>query len=179
MASWIRSACACSRLTRLLPEMRIVECSQPVEEIDTEVLVLFHLEDEPAPRGRLGRVDWILCGSLSRLRARRKFAGERGATALLAPAGKLKAGGVLVVGLGRRADLSLAALYRLSYQAAQAILNLRCTHVAMEPPFRAFPRDAPLHVQQTFVEGFLAELRRGQPNAAFALTLLTSATGGQ
>ncbi len=159
--------------------MQIVESSQSVEEIDAEVLILFHLEDEPAPRGRLGRVDWILCGSVSRLRARRKFAGERGATALLAPAGKLKAGRVLVVGLGHRADLSLVALYRLSYQAAQAILNLRCTHVAMEPPFRVFPREAPLHVQQTFVEGFMAELRRGQPNAAFAVTVLTSAPGGQ
>jgi hypothetical protein len=158
--------------------MQIVESGQPIEEIDAEALILFHLEDEPAPRGRLGLVDWILCGSVSRLRARRKFAGERGATALFAPAGKLKAGRILVVGLGRRADLSVVALYRLSYQAAQAILNLRCTHVAMEPPFRAFPRDAPVHVQQTFVEGFTAELRRGQPNAAFVVTLLTSANGG-
>ncbi len=179
MAYWIRSAYACSRLNRLLPEMQILESSQPIEEIDAEMLLLFHLQDELAPRGRLGQVDWMLCGSVSRLRARRKFAGERGATALLAPAGKLKADRVLVVGLGHRADLSLVALYRMSYQAAQATLNLRCTHVAMEPPFRAFPRGAPVHVQQTFVEGFLAELRRGRPDAAFAVTLLTSANGGQ
>jgi len=157
--------------------MQILESRQPIEEIDAEVLLLFHLEDEPAPRGRLGQVDWILCGAVSRLRARGKFAGERGATALLAPSGKLKVSRILVVGLGRQADLSMVALYRLSYQAAQAILHLRCTRVAMEPPFRAFPREAPVQVQQAFLEGFMAELRRGQPDASFAVTLLTSPNG--
>jgi hypothetical protein len=157
--------------------MQISESSQPIEEIDAEVLVLFHLEDEPAPRGRLGQVDWILCGAVSRLRARGKFAGELGTTALLMPSGKLRVSRILVVGLGRQADLSMVALYRLSYQAAQAILHLRCTRVAMEPPFRAFSREAPAHVRQAFVEGFMAELRRGQPDAAFAVTLLTSGNG--
>jgi hypothetical protein len=157
--------------------MQIVESSQPIEEIEAEVLVLFHLEDEPAPRGRLGQVDWILCGAVSRLRARGKFAGERGTTALLAPNGKFKVSRILVVGMGRQADLSMVALYRLSYQAAQAILNLRCTHVAMEPPFRAFPREAPIHVQQTFLDGFMAELRRGQPTTSFAVTVLASPGG--
>jgi hypothetical protein len=158
--------------------MQIVESNQPIEEIEADVLVLFHVEDEPAPRGRLGRVDWILCGAVSRLRARGKFAGQRGATALLGPNGKLKANRVLVVGLGRQADLSMVALYRLSYRAAQVILGLRCTQLAMEPPFRAFPDEAPARIQQTFLEGFLAELRRGQPDASFALTLLVSGNGG-
>jgi len=157
--------------------MQILESTQPIEEVNAEVLVLFHLEDEPAPRGRLGQVDWILCSAVSRLRARGKFAGERGATALLAPSGKLKVGRILVVGLGRQADLSMVILYRLSYQAAQAILNLRCTHVAMELPFRAFPREAPIHVHQALLEGFTAELRRGQPDASFAVTLLASSSG--
>lgn len=178
MVSWTRSACTCGPLNKPPPEMQIVESSQPIEEIDAEVLVLFHLEDEPAPRGRLGQVDWILCGTVSRLRARGKFAGERGATALLVPNRKLKADRILVVGLGHQADLSMVALYRLSYQAAQAILDLHCTHVAMEPPFRAFPHEAPARIQQAFLEGFMAELRRGQPDASFAVTLLVSPNGG-
>jgi len=158
--------------------MQIQESNQPIEEIGAEVLILFHLEDEPAPRGRLGQVDWILCGAVSRLRARRKFSGERGATALLAPNGKLKVDRILVVGLGRQADLSMVALYRLSYQAAQTILDLRCTQVAMEPPLRAFPREAPARIREAFLEGFLAELRRGQPDAPFAITLLAQPNGG-
>jgi hypothetical protein len=158
--------------------MPIVESSQPIEEIEADVLLLFHVEDEPAPRGRLGQVDWILCGAVSRLRARGKFAGERGATALLVPNGKLKADRVLVVGLGRQTELSMVALYRLSYQTAQVILNLRCTRVAMEPPSRAFPQEAPARIRDTFLEGFMAELRRGQPDASFAVTLLVSGNGG-
>jgi hypothetical protein len=157
--------------------MEIRETSDPLEEIGADILMLFHLEDEPAPRGRLGQVDWILCGAVSRLRARGKFAGERGATALLSPNGKLKAEKVLVVGLGPQADLSLVALYRLSYQAAQTILHLGCTRVALEPPFRAFPREAPTRIQQAFLEGFLAELGRGRPGTPFSITLLPRMNG--
>jgi hypothetical protein len=157
--------------------MQIRESNQSIEEIEAEVLLLFHLEDEPAPRGRLGKVDWILCGALSRLRARGKFAGERGGTALLSPNGKLKADRVVVVGLGRQADLTLVGLYRMSYQAAQTVLSLRCTNVAMEMPFRAFPREAAPRIREAFLEGFLAELRRGQPDAAFTVTLLAAPNG--
>ncbi len=157
--------------------MQILESNQPVEDIEADVLLLFHLQDEPSPRGRLGRVDWILCGALSRLRARGKFAGERGASALLAPAGKLKVGCILVLGLGRQADLSLVALYRLSYQAAETVGGLRCARIAMEPPYRALSQESPAHLQQTFLEGFIAELRRGQPDAPFILTLLAPGNG--
>ena len=157
--------------------MEIRETTAPVEEVSADILILFHSEDEPAPRGRLGLVDWLLCGAISRLRARQKFAGIWGTTALLSSEGKLKAGMVLVVGLGRRDEMSLVALYRLSYQAAQAILRLRCTHVAMEPPYRAFPREAPARIREAFLEGFLAELRRGRPDASFSVTVLSPPNG--
>jgi hypothetical protein len=157
--------------------MQIRETTDPLEEIPAEVLVLFHLEDEPTPRGRLGHVDWILCGAVSRLRVRGKFAGEQGATVLLSSNAKLKAGKVLVVGLGRQAELSTIALYRLSYQAAQTILQLGCVHIALEPPFRAFPGEVPTRVRQAFLEGFLAELVRGRPDTAFSVTILPPPNG--
>ncbi len=157
--------------------MQIREGGDPLEEIDADVLVMFHLEDEPAPRGRLGWVDWILCGAISRLRAKGKFAGERGANVLLSPSGKLRARMILVIGLGRQADLSMVALYRLSYLAAHTILALGCTQVAMEPPFRAFPREAPIRIRQALLEGFTAELDRGRPDASFTLTVLSPRGG--
>lgn len=157
--------------------MQLSEAQDPLEEIDADILVLFHLEDEPAPRGRLGRVDWLLCSAVSRLRARGKFAGERGATALLSPDGKLKADRVLVFGLGRLADLSRTSLYRLSYQAALTILGLQCTRIALEPPFRGFPLESPDRIRRAFLEGFLAELGRGRPDAPFAITLLPPPNG--
>jgi hypothetical protein len=157
--------------------MQIREASDPLEELDADVVVLFHLEDEPAPRGRLGWVDWILCGAVSRLRARGKFAGERGANVLLSPNGKLCARMILVIGLGLQADLSMVALYRLSYLAAQTTLDLGCTQVALEPPFRAFPREAPTRIRQAFLEGFTAELGRGRPDADFRVTVLSPPDG--
>ncbi len=157
--------------------MEIREANNPLEEIEADVLVLFHPEDEPAPRGRLGWVDWILCGAVSRLRARGKFAGERGANVLLSPSGKLRVKMILVIGLGRQADLSMMALYRLSYLAAQAILALGCTRVAMEPPSRAFPRETPTRIRHAFLEGFTAELKRGRPDASFTVAVLSPPNG--
>ncbi len=158
--------------------MDIQETTERLDEIPAEVLVLFHLEDEPAPRGRLGWVDWILGSVVSRLRARGKFAGERGSTALLSTDSKLRAERILLLGLGSRHDLSLSALYRLSYQAAQTILNLRCTRIVLDIPVRAFPQQSPERIRRAFLEGFTAELQRGRPGAPFSLTLLAPPNGG-
>jgi hypothetical protein len=157
--------------------MEIRETSDLLEEVPADILVLFHLADEPAPRARLGRVDWILGSAVSRLRARGKFAGERGASALLSPNGKIKAERILVFGLGHQADLSMPALYRLSYQAAHTILNLRCVSIALDLPFRAFPLSPPDRIRHAFLEGFQAELKRGRPDAPFAITLLPPENG--
>jgi hypothetical protein len=155
--------------------MAVLDATEPVEQIRAEVLALFHTEDEPVPRGRLGWVDWILLSGLSRLRARGKFSGQRGATALLTPEQKLKAERVLVIGLGPCADLSMTALYRLSYQTAQAILALGCTSIALELPYRAFPGESPQRIRQAFLEGFTAELKRGRPADEFTVLVLPPA----
>lgn len=152
--------------------MEIRETSDLLQEVPAEVLVFFHLADELAPRGRLGWVDWILGSAISRLRARGKFAGERGTSALLSPNGKIKAERILVLGLGNQADLSMPALYRLSYQAAHAILNLRCVVIVLDLPFRAFPLSPPDRIRRAFLEGFQAELKRVRPEAPYTITLL-------
>jgi hypothetical protein len=155
--------------------MTPVEISAPVESVPADLLVLFHVADEPAPRGRLGRVDWLLCGAVSRLRVRGRFHGERGERVLLVPNGKLRAARVLVVGVGRRDDFGLNALYRLSYDVAQAILDLRCDAVALDVPAAGGPQESPERIRQAFLEGFLAELQRGRRGApAIQVTLLTS-----
>jgi len=57
---------------------------------------------------------------------------------------------------------------------AEAVLRLRCTRVAVEPPFRVFPRDTAERLHQAFLEGFVAELRRGVPEDQLAITVLAS-----
>jgi hypothetical protein len=144
----------------------------PIEEVRAEVLVCFHPQDEPTPRERLGRLDWILLSPVSRLRARGKFAGARGQSALVAPGGKIKAERVLVMGLGERADFSWTAYYRLSYQTAQAVLDLRATRIALDLPYRMLPRDSPERLRRAFLEGFNAELARGRPGVDFTVIVL-------
>ncbi len=153
------------------------DAGERLEEIRTDVLVLFHPEDEPAPRERLGRLDWILLGALSRLRARGKFTGERGTSALLSPNKKLRAERILVMGVGRRADLSMTALYRLSYETARTVLDLHCSQISLDLPFRLFPRESPEKLRQAFLEGFAAELKRGRPDMEFSVSTLPPRNG--
>jgi hypothetical protein len=152
--------------------MPAAEISAPVESVAADLLVLFHLEDEPAPRGRLGRVDWLLCGAVSRLRVRGKFRGERGGRALFLAEPSLQAPRVLVLGLGRRADCTLNFLYRLSYEAARAVLDLGAGAIVLDIPTRAFAHEPPERVRRAFLEGFLAELKRGRPEAACSVAVL-------
>ncbi len=152
--------------------MQTQEPVEPVEEVSADVLVLHYFEDEPAPRGRLGHVDWLLLSAVSRLRARGKFLGKRGTTALLFPQRKLRADRVLVLGLGRSGEFSKTALYRLSYHAAQIVLNLGCTSIAMDLPYGAFPQEPPECIRRDFMEGFIAELRRHRPDTEFSINLL-------
>jgi hypothetical protein len=152
--------------------MHTREVSERLEAVRTDVLVLFHVEDEPAPRGQLGRLDWILLGAVSRLRARGRFTGEWGTTALLSPGQKFKAERVLVMGVGRRAECSLTHLYRLSYETARTVLNLGCRQIALDLPFRLFPHEPPERFRRAFLEGFTAELERGRPDVEFSVSTL-------
>jgi hypothetical protein len=158
--------------------MELQNATAPLENISADILVCFDLADEPAPRGRLGRIDWILLSALSRLRVRGKYAAERGTSALLASSGKFAADWVLVMGLGRRAELTLTGLYRLSYQTAETVLKLRRTRIALDLPLRGFPTESPIRIRRAFLEGFLAELQRGWPEASFSVAVLPPETGG-
>jgi hypothetical protein len=157
--------------------MEVCDAGERLEGIRTDVLVFFHPEDEPAPRGRLGRLDWILLGALSRLRARGKFAGERGSSALLSPNQKVKAERILVMGLGRREGLSMAAFYRLSYTTARTVLDLGCCRILLDLPFRLFPHEPSEKLRQAFLEGFAAELKRGRPNVEFSISTFAPSDG--
>jgi hypothetical protein len=42
----------------------------------------------------------------------------------------------------------------------------------VEPPYRAFPRDTALRLHRAFLEGFVAELRRGLPEEPLAITVI-------
>jgi hypothetical protein len=72
----------------------------------------------------------------------------------------------------------MTALYRLSYQAAETVLRLRQPRIALDLPLRGFPTEPPVRIRQAFLEGFLAELQRGWPEASFTVSLLPPEQGG-
>jgi hypothetical protein len=152
--------------------MDVREAGESIAELQGEVLILFTLAEEPAPRGRLGWVDWVLLSPLSRLHARGRFSATRGGSTLLAPEGKLRVERVLVVGLGSREERSLTNLYRLSYQVAQTILSLGCRQIVLDLPYRDFPTEPWKRLRRAFLEGFTAELRRGRPDVEFSVSTL-------
>jgi hypothetical protein len=69
-------------------------------------------------------------------------------------------------------DFSKTAFYRLSYQAAQILLDLGCTRIALDLPYRLFPQEPPEKIRRDFLEGFTAELQRGRPEVDFSVTTL-------
>lgn len=71
-----------------------------IERVASDAAVVSLFEGDRPLRGEAGRVDWRLCGALSRLLARGVMTGAVGDAALLPSFGRLRASRVLVLGLG-------------------------------------------------------------------------------
>lgn len=106
----------------------------PIEEIPGDLLVLFHFEDTPVPRGSLGKVDWYLCGAVSRLSVDRRFTGALGTVALLHPAGKFQVQKILVFGLGPRAHLTLSEVETAATHLRNTINGLQAREILLALP---------------------------------------------
>jgi len=113
--------------------------SSCLEQVPGEVLVLFHFEDQRLPRGPLARADWILNGLVSRLLYLGKFQGRRGESLLLSTSNKFSVDKVLVLGLGRRSDLSGEGLIEGYSSAVTASAKMRVRRIALTLPEEIFP----------------------------------------
>ena len=90
-------------------ELSIEVAGEPLERAMADLLVAPLFADERPLRGAAGRVDWRLCGQLSRLVAQRRLVGEPGEAALLVAFAGLRASRLLVVGAGPRAQAAAEA----------------------------------------------------------------------
>jgi len=116
-----------------------------LEEVPGEVLILFHFEDQLLPRGPLARVDWILNGLVSRLLYLDKFSGHRDEFLLLSTSGKFSAERALVLGLGRKSDLTWDALLGAYSSAISASVRMKARKIGLTLPqeaYAALPRQA-------------------------------------
>ncbi|HET7319375.1 MAG TPA: M17 family peptidase N-terminal domain-containing protein, partial [Nitrospirota bacterium] len=83
---------------------------QDVTKVESEAVVVGFFEDVRPLKGLAGRLDWLLCGSLSSLLISKKLRGSLGEVALLTSRGKVPAQKVFLVGLGPASGFTLPAL---------------------------------------------------------------------
>jgi hypothetical protein len=83
---------------------------QDIKKLETEALIVGFYENVRPLKGLAGQLDWLLCGSLSRLVLNRKVCGSIGEAALLTSRGKVPAQKLFLVGLGPSEAASRASL---------------------------------------------------------------------
>ena len=81
--------------------------TEAVDRAKVDLVVAGFFADELPPRGPAGRVDWRLCGLISRQLAAERLRGDPGDAVLLATFDRLAAPHVLALGLGARAHFGL------------------------------------------------------------------------
>ncbi len=141
------------------------------EEVPGEILVLFHFEDQLLPQGDLARVDWILNGVIGQLLYGGRFAGLPLQSLLLSSSGKLSVEKVLVLGLGRRSELTWDHLLQAYSQAAFQSAKMRAGGIALTVPevaFESLPDDGGEKILRAVLRGAIrGEMSACHLNLAF------------
>ncbi len=102
------------------------------KELDTDAVIVGFYEDVRPLKGTAGALDWILCGSLSRLILQNKMRGSLGDVALLTSKGKIPADKIFLVGLGSHAALSPASLRAAACNAAASAVSAGVARAALD-----------------------------------------------
>jgi len=118
--------------------------AQPLERLRTDLVIVGVALDDRPLRGAAGRVDWRLCGQLSRLVASERFCGKWGEAALIGVAGGSRAPLVLALGLGSRIRLGDLAWEALGEDSVERALALGAESIALGLPD---PDGAPVEIE--------------------------------
>ena len=105
---------------------------QDITTVETDALVVGFFEDIRPLKDLAGRLDWLLCGALSRLLIEKRIQGRLGDVALLTPRGKVPAGKIFLIGCGPRSVFSLAALQSVAKSAATCVAGAGVSRAAVE-----------------------------------------------
>jgi hypothetical protein len=147
--------------------LRIELAAGPIESVAAELAVVAFFELEAPVAGSAGRVDWRLCGALSRLALRGDVRGARGEATLVPSGGGIAAPRVLVLGLGPRADFDRAALEHFAADALDRSRRLKTGSVALGWPTRlSIP---PSEQVDALLRGLAASLRAASPPESLAV----------
>ncbi len=112
---------------------------QDIKAVESDAVIVGFYEDVRPLKSLAGQLDWLLCGSLSRLIIEKRMRGALGEAALLSNRGKIKAGKIFLMGLGPRSEFSCAVLKSVATMIASSVIATGAQVAALEffPPENA------------------------------------------
>jgi len=136
--------------------MKITVKAGKLETMRTDAAVLSIVEGEkPGPVA--ARVDKALGGMVQKLLKRGDLSAKAGSTGIIYPEGKIAAERLIVVGLGKRADLTLDRFRLAAGKAAAAARSAGAKNIAIAPEGPSFD---PAEAGQALAEGSTLGLYR-------------------
>jgi hypothetical protein len=118
----------------LKPVLSVAVDVGAIERVACDAAVVSLFEGDRPLRGEAGRVDWRLCGALSRLLGRGILTGAVGEAALLPSQGRLRAARVLVLGLGDATGFGTVDAKVFARDAVLRLARLGTASVALGLP---------------------------------------------
>ena len=133
------------------------------DRAEGDVLIAGIFSDERPARGAAGRIDWRLCGPVSRCLVGGRLEGKTGEVVLLSTSGRLCVPRVLLLGLGDRSRFAAADVKTSTREAVGRALELGARQLVLEPlgiPDADFPdhADAILGATLEAVRAFEVEI---------------------
>ncbi len=141
---------------------------QDIKTIESDAIVVGFYEDVRPLKSLAGHLDWLLCGSLSRLIVEKRLSGALGEMALLNNRSKIPAEKIFLVGLGPQSAFSCSTLKSVAMMTAASISAIKIAVAALEyfPPADADYETAFRALQEGLKEG------AGEHNLAVSLVAL-------
>ena len=108
-----------------------------LDELQTEMIVLPFFSDERPLSGAAGLIDWRLCGALSRKLMAGYLDGHFGEKGMVAAPPKLRADGLLLVGLGPSQSFERSVAEKACALIADALRESKVSTAALALPGRS------------------------------------------
>lgn len=143
---------------------------QDIKKLETEAVIVGFFEDVRPLKGIAGALDWLLCGSLSRLITGKKIRGAVGDIALLTSRDKIPAPKIFMVGLGPRKGLTPETVKTAARKAAVTAVGAGVSSAA----FDWFSSSGEL--RKDLVVALRDGVQEGARGARFEVALLASDT---
>ena len=109
----------------MTPQLVLSLAAEPIERVEADIAVVTFFRDDRPLQGSASRVDWRLCGRLSRLLHAERFAGDPGEAALFPTQGGLRAPMLIAAGLGARGAFDGARCRSAAREAVDRALKLQ------------------------------------------------------